>query len=147
MLPGGEYCPEMVLTDIQLSKLRFKAICIHCKIEKPIEMYYQRTSVRYDPVCIECRRKERKEKYQAQKQTVQSKRIIEPKIIQNKYSVSNRDTATVVQNSDFNDMEKSYGKMTLNQKHEAVQRFNEFISLLREGYSEMLGCEVYVGKD
>lgn len=121
--------------------------CKKCFLIEEISEFYVKGVMRYDPVCIECRRKERKEKYQAKKKTTPSKRIIEPKIIQKKYLGANNDTSALVQKCDFNDMEKVYGKMTITQKHEAIQRLNDFITLLREGYGEMLGCEVYVRKD
>lgn len=121
--------------------------CKGCHTSKGLDAYYIRSHSRFDPVCIECRLIDKKKKYQSKKNTTPSKRIIEPKSIQKKYIGSNTDTVTLVQNCDFSDIEKNSGKMTVTQKHEIIQRFNEFITILRDGYGEMLGCEVYVKKD
>lgn len=49
---------------------------------------------------------------------------------------------------DFTDLGSCDGKALDHfEKHDAVQRFNEFITLLREGYGDLVGCErVYVRK-
>lgn len=51
-------------------------------------------------------------------------------------------TNAKLQAIDFSDLEKcSDRQLTDIEKHDAVQRLNEFVTILREGYSELMGVE------
>lgn len=57
-------------------------------------------------------------------------------------------TNEVVDAIDFSDLARASGRQLDHfEKHDAVQRFNEFVSLLREGYSEIVGCHVHIRKN
>lgn len=126
--------------------------CAHCGKSKAQSEFYRRTPTRLDPTCIECRRKERKEKYQRQinkngDARSTAKRIIEPKLAIPPIESKIFETNQIANNCEFDDIENVYGKLSCNERHEVVHRFNEFVSLLIEGYGEILGCNVYVRKD
>jgi hypothetical protein len=126
---------------------------VRCSEVKEAKCFYWRTETRPDSTCIDCRKKERRDRYLLKKQDVLSvehtpKRIIEPKkAISEKHEASVHETVQITNKSDFTDMEMFCGKMGFNERCESVQRFNEYIALLREGYGELIGCDVYVRKD
>lgn len=130
--------------------------CRCCKKKLQQSDFYMKDPNRRDTTCISCRKENRNLKYKNQKSVTErsegSKRIIEPKlkpknikqIAENKYKNHTRDVSKM----DFSDIDRLYGKKTNNiEQYEIVNRFNEFVTLLREGYSEMVGSEVYVRKD
>lgn len=48
----------------------------------------------------------------------------------------------------FCELEELYGSpLSTAEKTDIIQRFNEFVGILREGYSEILGADVYIKKD
>jgi len=67
------------------------------------------------------------------------KEIIEPKKCE---------TSNLVNEIDFSDLETSCGnELPLVERFDAIQRFNEFVALLREEYGKMVGGHVYIRKD
>ena len=129
------------------------SLCSQCRQTKSVNNFYKRTPTRRDPKCIDCRRKERKDRYKIKVQEKEEsreppKRIIEPKKSPVPSGGSRiHESNEIAHNGDFDDMEKVYGKLEANERYEIVQRFNELVSLLREGYGELVGCKVYVRKD
>jgi hypothetical protein len=129
--------------------------CSSCGETKVITGFsYRTTEQRYESKCKLCRQTSRKCRNgntehvlgavqqlrpQPQRAKLAPKRIIEPKVGM---------TNARVQAIDFGDLEKCSGRVLDHfEKHDAVQRFNEFIELLREGYSEIVGSHVHIRKD
>ena len=135
--------------------------CIKCRQEKRLNDFYEKEKnenglvLRRDHICKDCRRAERLERYrlrsvstpQIAQATVQPKkspqnkpkRIIEPRI---------HETSCLANETDFSDLERLCGKeLHLAERHDAVQRLNEFVSLLREEYGRMVGGHVYIRKN
>lgn len=132
--------------------------CRCCKKKLSHNDFYMKSVNRRDTTCISCRKEKRNLKYQNQKSVIVtskregSKRIIEPKLkpknikqaTDNEFKNHTRDVSKM----DFSDIDQLYGKKTNNiEQYEIINRFNEFVALLREGYSEIAGSEVYVRKD
>ena len=136
-------------------------LCTKCRQEKRLNDFYEKEkdenglTLRRDHVCKDCRKAERLERYrlrpalipQASPKTSQSKkppenrpkRIIEPRI---------HETSCLANETDFSDLKRICGKeLQLAERHDAVQRLNEFVSLLREEYGRMVGGHVYIRKD
>ncbi len=135
--------------------------CIKCSREKQQHDFYEKEKnenglvLRRDHVCKDCRKTERLERYrlrsvttpQASRATNQSKkspksrpeRIIEPRI---------HETSRLANERDFSGLEQICGKeLQLAERHDAVQRLNEFVSLLRTEYGRMVGSHVYIRKN
>lgn len=57
-------------------------------------------------------------------------------------------TTSLVEAIDFDELEKCSGRpLDYFERHDAIQQFNEFFAILREGYSEIVGCHVHVRKN
>jgi hypothetical protein len=127
-----------------------------------------------DPVCKICRKEARREKYTSGKRSLKRqaqdteikqrdssnltpKGIIEPEKPHSFRTVNivrppkgtieprKNETNTLVNTIDFTSLEKTCGKkLSESDRYNAVQDFNEFVSLLREGYSDLIGEDVYV---
>jgi hypothetical protein len=127
--------------------------CIVCRTSKSISEFYKQSGnseaqVRWDKKCKACKRKS----VNAGRIPQKSKHLKIAKRSAAPVNVSKGDisgTTKPVEDLDFADLEQSCDKkLSLAEKHDAVQRFNELISLFREGYAELVGCErVYVRKD
>lgn len=135
-----------------------KARCQDCGVDKLQSDFYEKHDkktgrIRFDCVCMECRRQKRKSQYKEKRAyATASKRIIEPessvKFSKKVVDVSQDARIRHVNKVDFSDTEESYGKqLTYNERLEIVQRFNEFIGILREGYGEITGEQVFIRKD
>lgn len=126
--------------------------CSHCNKIKPSgEFSYRNTEERFESKCKECRRNLRKRKCDTQnkghdfgainnpkQKKYTPKRIIEPRV-----GMTNAQLEAI----DFSYLENSSGVQFTNvEKHDVVQRFNEFIEILREGYSEIRGMNVFIAK-
>ena len=130
--------------------------CSQCQEIKPLSAFsFRSTERRYESKCKVCRRMLRKRnsgtknvghdfgaaqtKPQPQKRATTPKRIIEPKV-----GMTNAQLEAI----DFSELEKNGSEpMTSVEKHDLVQRFNEFVAILREGYSELRGVNVYIRKN
>lgn len=127
--------------------------CVLCGASKALSEFYKQSGnseakVRWDKKCKPCKRKS----VNAGRRPQKPKHIKIAKRSADPVSVSKGDmsgTTKLVEVLDFADLEQSCDKkISLAEKHDAVQRFNEFVSILREGYAELVGCErVYVRKD
>ncbi len=74
-----------------------------------------------------------------------AKRIIEPNIAN---EIQGKQANAEAKGMDFADLENYYGKnLSCAERYDMVQRFNEFVELLKDGYGAIVGCEVYVRKD
>lgn len=135
-------------------------VCAKCRGSKPLNEFYEKEKdafgniLRRDGVCKGCRCQERTVRYnrrsrvrpslptiqKAEKpQTSRPKEIIEPKKCE---------TLNLVNEIDFSNLETSCGnELPLVERFDAVQRFNEFVALLREEYGKMVGGYVYIRKD
>lgn len=67
-----------------------------------------------------------------------AKRTIEPK---------NHETARLANDIDCFGSDETNEAMSHFEKCDAIQRFNEFVTILREGYGEIVGSDVYIRKD
>jgi hypothetical protein len=123
-----------------------------CGASKALSEFYKQSGkledhVRWDKKCKTCKRKSvnARRRPQKPKHLKITKRSSAPNV--SKGDISG--TAKLVEDLDFADLEQSCDKkLSLAEKHDVVQRFNEFIFLLREGYADLVGCErVYVRKD
>lgn len=136
-----------------------RRVCVDCGQEKtigefPIKSAKNESEIRWDKCCKLCKAQAAKERRKKTKceiihDEIRPKRIIEPKEeVSNGSDPRLHETNMLVNRIDFTDLERSCGKkLSHAERYEAVQRFNEFISILREGYSDLVGCEVYVRKD
>lgn len=127
--------------------------CSLCREAKPLsEFSYRGTELRYESKCKVCRRMLRKRKSSSdevghdfgadnkpkQKKST-PKRIIEPRV-----GMTNAQLEAI----DFSYLENRSGVQFTNvEKHDVVQRLNEFVEILREGYSEMRGVNVFITKN
>lgn len=126
--------------------------CSLCgEIKALCDYSYRSTEHRYESKCKACRRALRRKggdnrtdvKMPAAvvsgnlRRVRTAKRTIEPTVAM---------TNAIVDAIDFGDVERER-PLDHFEKHGAVQRFNEFVALLREGYSEMVGCHVHIRKD
>ncbi len=113
------------------------------------------SKLRWAPKCKACKNLQRRkqiEKIQTKRSNGvgnRSKRIIEPDVsVPNGKDLHSIQTNGIVKGMDFADLESYYGKqLSCAERHDMVQRFNEFIELLKDGYGAIVGCEVYVRKD
>lgn len=112
------------------------------------------SGIRWDSVCLVCKaqaQKLRRQKPESRSTDVRltSKRIIEPHKKLERFEKSDLfETQRLALAADFGDLEGFYDKSLDHQERVAVvQRFNEFITILREGLGDLLGSEVYVSKD
>lgn len=131
--------------------------CTRCSTAKPIsEFSYRRTEQRYEAKCKLCRRSLRKRPDSADvgataaTGNVEAKRRRRPvgEAAPRRVEPGVAETAALVDAIDFGDLEKCGGKaLDFYERHDAVQRFNEFVAILLEGYGEMVGRHVYIRKD
>lgn len=134
--------------------------CAKCHQEKQQHDFYEKEknenglTLRRDHVCKDCRRAERLERYRLGPATIQTpktasqpkkpqksrpERIIEPR---------NQETSRLANEMDFSGLEQICGKeLQLAERQDAVQRLNEFVSLLRTEYGRMVGRYVYIRKN
>lgn len=135
--------------------------CTKCNREKQQHDFYEKEKnenglvLRRDHVCKDCRKAERLERYrrrsvstlqtsratrQPEKPSkIRPERIIEPRI---------HETSRLANEMDFSGLEQICGKeLQLAERHDAVQRLNEFIALLRTEYGRMVGAHVYIRKN
>lgn len=136
-------------------------VCTKCHQEKQQHDFYEKEKsenglvLRRDHVCKDCRKAERLERYrlrsiatpQISQETSQPKkpqknkpeRIIEPRI---------HETSRLANEMDFSGLEQICGKeLQLVERHDAVQRINEFVALLRTEYGRIVGRHVYIRKN
>lgn len=135
-------------------------VCVKCRASRSVNDFYEKEKdafgnvLRRDGVCKGCRCQERAARYGLRSRTQSSspttqtaekprksgpKRIIEPKKCE---------TSNLVNEIDFSDLEASCGnELPLVERFDAIQRLNEFVSLLREEYGKMVGGYVYIRKD
>lgn len=131
--------------------------CLFCFILKPIAAFYKRTPTRVDRTCIDCRRKERRDRYQFKlKKTCNvsktPKGIIEPEVKSNLEIIKIKTAPTFcskgVNKVNFDDLDNMYGmQLTSYEQIDTVQRFNEFVALLAEGYGEITKSKIYLRKN
>lgn len=134
--------------------------CVKCEVKKGFNEFYEKEKdsfgnvLRRDGVCKDCRCQERTVRYNLRSRSRPSsktlqkaeklqkrrpKEIIEPKKCE---------TSNLVNEIDFSNLEASCGnELQLVERFDAVQRFNEFVALLREEYGKMVGGYVYIRKD
>ncbi len=134
-------------------------VCAKCRGSKLINEFYEKEKdafgnvLRRDGVCKDCRCQERTVRYnlrsrarpslltaqKAEPQKSRPKEIIEPRKCE---------TSNLVNEIDFSNLEASCGnELPLVERFDAIQRFNEFVALLREEYGKMVGGHVYIRKN
>lgn len=124
--------------------------CTRCLVNRPIDEFYKKGR-RVDASCKSCKKANVVE-MRIKKRLASIKpdlaptaeikgengpeRIIEPR---------NTETNRLVNTIDFSDIGQLCGKqLTRTEKHDAISRFNEFIAILLDGYSELKGGDVYI---
>ena len=142
-----------------VSVLPNKQVCVECGHEKPIESFAIKSSkceatIRRDKRCKPCKSMTMKRSAIRKVQAEPLDQTTPKRIIELKKSEAPRaksvvfETSQIVGFADFDGLEKFYGnKLDGSEKHEIVERLNEFIGLMRDGLGEILGCDVYVSED
>ncbi len=124
--------------------------CSKCAVSRPLSEFYKK-GLRADSHCKSCKKalvvarriEARLVKTEEVKSSIpeitkrnRPETIIEPR---------NQETNQIINSIDFRDVERIGGKqLTRVGKQDAVLRFNEFIALLLDGYSELKGEDVYL---
>jgi hypothetical protein len=135
-------------------------VCAKCRCSKPINEFYEKERdargnvLRRDGVCKDCRCQERTVRYNLRSRVRPSFPTIQkaekPKKSRPKEIIERKkcETSNLVNEIDFSNLEASCGnELPLVERFDAVQRFNEFVALLREEYGKMVGGYVYIRKD
>jgi hypothetical protein len=141
-----------IATDIRTSQidgsLEQSHRCISCKRSKSASCFYPHSKTKngYEGRCKECKKKTRGVKQiptpittRSVRQKKRPKETIEPKI---------NETSKRINEINFSDLEQAKGgPLEYVEKYDAVQRLNEFVSILKEEYAKVIGYDVYVRKD
>ncbi len=120
---------------------------------KPLDQFFfRRGEDRYESSCKGCRRQARAGPRPSQADATEPERVHDAEALQVPPRRSAMDghadeTAGLASQSDFRWMEHDGRNLGRHEKHDAVQRLNEFVTLLREGYGEIVGGYVYIRKD
>lgn len=127
--------------------------CSGCNEIKPLDEFsYRSTEQRYESRCKSCRRTLRKRKSSSNEvghdfganNNPKQKKYTSNRIIESRVGMTNAQLEAI----DFSYLENRSGaQFTYVEKNDVVQRFNEFIELLREGYSEIRGVNVFIRKN
>jgi hypothetical protein len=130
--------------------------CPHCEKTLLLDYFYpikasDESNPRWERICKECKKKRRNggrnlfsprkpprkdHNYTEIEQSLMDKETIE---------LRKNETNRIVNNIDFSELEECCGKiLSDSEKYKAVERFNEFISILKEEYEKEVGYSVYV---
>jgi len=145
-----------------MCKAQINKRCSVCNIEKPINDFYEikakcEIKIRWEKKCKACKKKQREFENSENNNANRPKGVIEPENIKKLTSTNtentpsgvielrNNETNSLVKTIDFEPLEiLCEKKLNEYEKYDAIQGFNEFISILREEYGKMQGKYVYI---
>lgn len=114
--------------------------------------------LRWDKVCRDCRKRIRREKYQeSSSSSVKAKPAVNHPALEPRPPLQNpqpdfpaielrkHETEVIAKGIIFSEEERILGReLAPGERYDAVQRFNEFVSILRKEYGKITGKHIYI---
>ena len=129
-----------------------KKECSNCRQLLPLFEFYKikasdEKKVRTEKVCKDCKRQRRQKKQQVKKSSIRSQKRNERNNVPSWGMIEPQkaETTEIANGTDFSQVEQFYGrKLDAIERRELVQNLNQLVLVLKEEYSNMVGCDVFI---